>query len=357
LVRGHATDPYAKRGRFYQHERIYFMRKSTFVVAALALLALIVYIGCNIRRQQPQTQTTPALQKIRVAQFGDLLLYLPLYIAKHEQVFKRHGLDVEIVSTGGDDKTFAAVLSGDVQFGVADPVFVAVAAERGERGVVVGMLIDGVPNYGVALSKALPTIRDPKELTARTVATVPAPSTSYALVARLYQSAGVKPRIYQVSAPGLVPALKSGAADYALLIEPWVSEVLEDGGKIGFSLMDYYKHFALTGITTSRSVITTDSSVTTRFLAALTESVHIFYDDESATLKTAEERFPGTPERVLRDAITRLRRDAIYPKCLTVRQESWQASIDLRREIGDLTRPPKEMAYYVDNRFAQENCK
>ena len=73
---------------------------------------------------------------------------MPLYLAEGKGFFKDQGLSVTITSTGGDDKTFAAVISGDVHFGIADPTFVAIARAKGQPGKVIASIVNGVPFWG-----------------------------------------------------------------------------------------------------------------------------------------------------------------------------------------------------------------
>lgn len=326
----------------------------------LAFVVAVFVIGAAAgavwwyRRHEPRQQLP--VTRVTIAQFGDLLLYLPLYVAQDEGLFRKHGLLTTIVSTGGDEKTYAAVVSGSAQVGVADPTFVAVAAERGQRGKVIGLLIDGVPNYGVSLAGGAPPIRSPADLAGRKVATVPAPSTSYALVKRLYASAGLPPAIVEVGPPGLVPALSAGKADYALLIEPWVSEVLADGGRIGFSLLDYYKTFALTGLTASQRTVDESPAALSAVVGALTDATKLVRQDRERAIRVAAARFPDATPEVLRAAVDRLLQSSIYPECMVVTEESWAAAVELRREIGDLQQPVKNSQAYIDNRFAQQAC-
>ncbi len=91
------------------------------MIAAFAFLA----------KKPPQTAGT-AKEKMTIAQAGDFFLYAPLYVALDSGIFEQEGLDAAITTTGGDDKTWAAVVSGSAQFGVADPTFVAVSTERGQ---------------------------------------------------------------------------------------------------------------------------------------------------------------------------------------------------------------------------------
>jgi len=275
-------------------------------------------------------------------------------LAVDDGLFAKQGLDVHLVSTGGDDKTYAAVISGSAEFGLADPTFVAIAQEQGQTGKVEALLINGMPNYGVALTPDKPVIKDLSELKGRTVATVPAPSTSYALMKQLYERAGLPPAIRQVAPPALVPTLQAGEADYALLIEPWVSDVVQSGGHVGFSLTDYYPDFALTGLTSNLQTIRQNPAMVEKVVLAITEAVHVFYSDEDRTLRVAIKHFPGEKPASLKAGISRMRSDKIYPRVLTVSEKAWDAALQLRRSAGDLTKPSQPVDAYVDNSFAQK---
>jgi len=331
----------------FERKRIRAMWRKVIVVGvgvAATLLAAIALRSFFVGRPEGS-------HKITIAQFGDLLLYMPLYVAADEGLFLKRGLKVEIVSTGGDDKTYAAVLSGAAQFGVADPTFVAIAHERGQSGKVIALMIDGVPNYGVAATARSEPIKAPSALSGKVVATVPAPSTSYALVRKLYETAGLKPSILQVAPSGLVPSLTAGKADYALLIEPWVSAVVREGGSVAFTLMDYYPHFALTGVTTSAALLDQSPDVAVQVVEALIEATQIFYNDPALTLQIAERRFPGERREDLDTGLDRMRQDRIYPPDLRPTAEAWKPAIALRRELGDLQAPPQPMSTYVDGRI------
>lgn len=319
----------------------------------LAVIVIAVVIGALFYFNQ--TNKKPSISKpVTIAQFGDLLLYLPLYIAADEGLFTKHGLDVHITSTGGDDKTYAAVISGSADFGLADPTFVAIAQEKGQPGKVVALLINGMPNYGVALTPDKPVIKTPAELKGRTVATVPAPSTSYALMKKLFERADLPPTIRQVAPPALVPTLQAGEADYAVLIEPWVSGVVQNGGHVAFSLTDYYPEFALTGLTSNMKTIQQDPVKVENVVLALTEAVQIFYGDEERTLRVAVKHFPDEKPEQLKAGISRMRSDKIYPRVMTTGEKAWDTAIQLRVDTGDLTKPPQPITEYVDNSFAQK---
>lgn len=226
--------------------------QSTAVAAVIA--AAMLCAGCDSAKQAPsapdgsssstgtstQTSSTESgtkLEKVTLAQFGHVFLYMPLYVAVNKGFFKEQGLDVNLVSTGGDEKTFTAVATGNAQFGVSDPLFTAIAREHGQSGKVVAAVVRGVPFWVVTEKKNIGTITKPEQFAGYRIATYTSPSTSYAVMKKILANNGhpVNAKIVE-GAFGTLPALlKAGQADMALEIEPVVSIVLKNGGHVVYS--------------------------------------------------------------------------------------------------------------------------
>ena len=67
------------------------------------LSVLIIFLSaCHTNKSE--------LETIKVAQFGDVFIYIPLYLANTKGFFKEEGLKVDLINTGGDDKTYALVV-------------------------------------------------------------------------------------------------------------------------------------------------------------------------------------------------------------------------------------------------------
>src|ERR1700735_2929086 len=170
-----------------------------FVTIILAVLATGTY-WIVFRRPIHNNLGT---KRIVVAQYGNFFLYAPLYLAQDAGFFAKNGLEVSVTSTGGDEKTWAAVMSGDAAFGIADPTFVAISDARGRSGVVVANIVNGVPFWGIALDSSISPIKDPRGLDSHTVATFPAPSTAYTLQEQMFKDAGLTHKIRQGDFGGL----------------------------------------------------------------------------------------------------------------------------------------------------------
>ena len=110
------------------------------------LSVLIIFLSaCHTNKSE--------LETIKVAQFGDVFIYIPLYLANTKGFFKEEGLKVDLINTGGDDKTYAAVIGGSALFGIADPTFVAIAKEQGIDGCVIGSIVNSVPFWALTKNR------------------------------------------------------------------------------------------------------------------------------------------------------------------------------------------------------------
>jgi hypothetical protein len=155
------------------------------------------------------------------------------------------------VSTGGDEKTFTAVVTGNAQFGVSDPTFTAIARERGQGGKVVAGIVRGVPFWVVAFDPSIKNFDNPEAFKGKRVATYTAPSTSYAVMKKVLQNNGhpVEAKIVQGAFGTLLAMLKARHADMALDIEPIVSIATAEGARVVYSPAGKLGDFAFTGLT------------------------------------------------------------------------------------------------------------
>ena len=97
------------------------MNKKVFItIGVIAAIAIGVFVYLN---KSDKKQVDFQLETVKVAQFSEALLYMPLYLADDRGFFREEGIAIEIINTGGDNQTFAAVIGGSATFGVADPTW------------------------------------------------------------------------------------------------------------------------------------------------------------------------------------------------------------------------------------------
>jgi NitT/TauT family transport system substrate-binding protein len=322
------------------------------IISFLALGAVLVAGWILLGR----LKTPSRLEKVRVAQFGEVFLYLPLYIAEGKGFFEANGLTVDVISTGGDDKTFAAVLSGDVQFGIADPTFVAIARGKGQPGKVVASVVNGVPFWGVTKNPKVPEISDPKLLNGFTVATFPAPSTAFTLQEQMFRKAGLQPKIRQAAFGALLPMLDTGDADIALELEPNVSIAVQNGARVVYSMTNLYGDFAITGVTTSEQIAATKPDMVQRFVNAISAAEEFAHSHPEETIEFAIRRFPKMDPTIVRHALSRILESNTLPKNAVISREAWAKACQLRVDAGDLS--SMDPAWQsLNNTFAEKAIK
>jgi NitT/TauT family transport system substrate-binding protein len=255
------------------------------------------------------------------------------------------------VGTGGDEKTWAAVIGGSAQFGVADPTFIAIASQRGQPGKIVSTLVNGVPFWGITKNPQVPMVKTAADLKGFTVATFPSPSTAYTLQRRMFEQAKMQPAIREGGFGTLLSLVESNQADIALELEPNVSQALTRGYRIVYSLADIYGDFTITGLTTSPDYIGKNPEVVRGAVQALGEAMIFLhtYPDE-ATLILAK-RFPEINRDVAAAALKRVLAAGIIPRAPKVDRAAWEKALQLRIDAGEVKKPADAMEF-VDNTFA-----
>jgi NitT/TauT family transport system substrate-binding protein len=326
---------------------------SKIVKLSVVLIVIIAIGGAALAYLYKPQANGIGLQKIKVAEFGELFLYAPVYVAQEKGFFKEQGLDVEIFPTGGDEKTFAALLSGEAQFGVADPTFVAISGEKGQPGKIIAPIVQGVPFWGLAKTEKNIQIRQPSDLGTYKVATFPSPSTAYTLQKKMFASGGLEPNIQETAFGSLLAALAADKADIALELEPNASMALKNGDKIAYRMADYYPEFAFTGLSVLPEYLEEHPDVAQKMVNALGKSFVYLREHPEETAGIMHKRFPEIDQDVALSALKNLTDANVYPKRPLLEKAGWDVAIKLRRDVGDLQSDAPYEKYVVTD-FTQK---
>ena len=322
--------------------------KKTFVTISILLIVIAGGALITQHRSAPVIQTSHPT-KVTVAEFGELFLYAPLYIADANGYFQDENLDVTIVPTGGDEKTFAALLSGDAQFGVADPTFVAISGEQGRPGMVIASVLSGAPFWGIAKEASITSLeRSPG--VGYSVATFPSPSTAYTLQTNMFVKHGLKPNVVEAAFGSLISTVDAKKADIALELEPNVSAAVQQGYHVVYALSDEYPRFALTGLTALPEYLRKDPQTAQRMVDALAKSMAFIRSDPHDAAQLLIKRFPEVDAQTAEAALARMTASGVFPESIKVDKEGWDAAIALRKQAGDL-KGDAPYAQYIDNAF------
>ena len=311
------------------------MSKNMALLAAVAAAATCVAVQTCPTLAQPAAKPKAAakMTPVTIAQFGHVFLYMPLYVALRGGFFQAQGLDVKLVSTGGDEKTFTAVSTGNAQFGVSDPTFAAIAREHGQGGKVVAGIVKGTPFWVITFKKEIKPISSPAGFAGYKVATYTAPSTSYAVMKNILRNGGkpVDAKIVQGAFGTLLPLIKANHADMALEIEPMVSIANHQGAHIVYSPANLPGDFAFTGLTVSDDFFAKHPEQIQAAVNALANAMKFVHKDPKGTLE-----IPEVPEAVIKDALDRLIASGTTPASPMLTKNAWDNAIALRKDLGDI---------------------
>jgi NitT/TauT family transport system substrate-binding protein len=235
---------------------------------------------------------------------------MPIYVAQEKGFFKKHGVEVDVITSRGGGEAMKAYIAGEVN--IVATGFPEVGLMRA-RGVDVALFFAQMSRTPFALigRKDL-GLKSVADLKGKTVA-VTSPGSLTANLARYFvKQAGLDPDkdVSLVSVGGggeILGALKSKRADAAMLFEPFVTVALQGG--IATMLVDVPEKldaFSSSPLSTSKAFMTKSPKDAQGVFAALAEGLTYIHNDKAGTLAIAKKIFANADAKVLGAAFERL---------------------------------------------------
>ena len=170
------------------------------------------------------------LDKVRVGLSSVSATHGAMWVAEEKGLFKKHGIDPEIIVIGGGgSRGVSALIAGDIQFVTAAGDAVVSAASRGADVV----MIAGILNKGVQRVMARPELKTPQDLIGKRIGVTRLGAASHLVLLMMLKKWGISPdkvRVLQVeSSSAMVVNLEKGGIDAAVLTVP-SNFVAEDRG-------------------------------------------------------------------------------------------------------------------------------
>jgi NitT/TauT family transport system substrate-binding protein len=174
------------------------------------------------------------LTKIRYNEVVRSLLYAPAYVAITNGYFKDAGLDIELATANGGDKSMAALLSGSADIALAGPettIYVANSDSSTKARIFCGLTAtDGFMLVG----RSKPDKFEWSALKGKDVLGFRPGSTPILFFEEAMRMNGVNPDTdvklaNNIAVPARVGAWLAGQGEYAIFIEPDASQLELDG--------------------------------------------------------------------------------------------------------------------------------
>jgi ABC-type nitrate/sulfonate/bicarbonate transport system substrate-binding protein len=234
---------------------------------------------------------------------------MPIYVAQAQNLFKKHNVDVEVITSRGGGEAMKAYISGDVQIvGTGFPEVGLMRAKNVDVELFFAQT-SRVP-FGMIARKDQ-NIKSVADLKGKTIAVTSPGSLTSNLARYFVQQAGLDPDkdVSLVSVGGggeILGALKSGKADAAMLFEPFVTIGIQQGfATMLVDVPEKLDAFSSSPLSTSKAFIAKGKDAQGVF-DALVEALVYIHSNPSGTLEIAKKNFTSAVPEVLTAAYGRL---------------------------------------------------
>lgn len=116
-----------------------FLKKKLIAVLLSAAMLVPVLAGCGSKTAADATggEAAGEATKVVLNEVAHSIFYAPMYVAIEKGYFKEQGIDLELVTGFGADKTMTAVLSGEADIGFMGPETTVYTCNEGASDLVV----------------------------------------------------------------------------------------------------------------------------------------------------------------------------------------------------------------------------
>ena len=223
--------------------------------------------------------------KLAVGQYGNWATSVA-EVGQRGGVFRKHGLELQLLYTQGSGETQQAVLSGGADIGVAVGVMGALSAyAKGAPVRIIGAETTGASDLYWYVRADSP-IRTLQDFSGHTVAYSTSGSSTQAVMTAMVRQHGLKARLVATGSPvATLTQVMSGQVDVGWAAPPDGLDQL-DRGEIRLvtngNAASIFKDQTVRVLVTTAQTIAARRDVVTRFMRAYRETARWLYSDDAA---------------------------------------------------------------------------
>lgn len=338
-------------------------------IIGIVVLITCAFAGCNKdntdKTKNNKKEETTELTTVRLNEVVRSVFYAPMYVAINEGFFKEEGLEIDLSTGQGADKTMQQLLSKNVDIGFSGPEQVVYIYNRGREDypVVFGQLTqrDGSFLVGKAEEEKFDwkSLKG-KELIGGRPGGIPEMALEYVL-----KQNGINPEkdvkmVTNIDFTATAGAFKSGTGDYVALFEPTATMLEKDGsGKIVASIGESAGEIAYTCFYTTKSYMDKNPEIIQKFTNAIYKGQQ--WVKEHTNEEVADSIisfFPGTDKDVIIQVIDNYRNIEAYAENPIVTEKGLNKLMDIIQGYDkSLIKERPDFNTIVNNTFAKEAIK
>lgn len=302
----------------------------SYVIIIITLLATLVSCSGNTKPEEKE------LTKVRLNEVVRSVFYAPMYAAINNGFFKEEGIDIDLTTGQGADKTMQQVLSGSADIGFCGPeqVIYIYNQKREDFPVIFANLTQKDGSFLVGRTKEenfkWESLKG-KTIIGGRPGGVPEMALEYVLKQHGIDPAKDVELITNLAFTATSGAFKAGTGDYVALFEPTGTMLEKDNaGHIVASIGADAGNMAYTAFFVTKSFLKDNQDLIERFTRAIYKGQT--WVKENSDEKVAESIisfFPGTDKDVIVSVIKNYREiDAFAPNPI-LKEESMNKLMDV----------------------------
>jgi NitT/TauT family transport system substrate-binding protein len=219
-----------------------------------------------------------------------------LWIAEDKGLFKKYGIDSEVVLIGGASAGgVSSLIAGDVQFLGGGGGGVISAALGGADVLMIGSIV----NKGVQRVVARSDIKRPEDLHGKKIGITRLGAASHLVLLIMLRGWNMTPNDVQIlqvnSSPAMMAALEKSGIDAAVLTEPTFFFADDQGYRTLADLADMDIYYLHSMIDTTRTYLRNHRDIALRFMKGYVEGVAYFKKNRKESIDVLARKLRTAP--------------------------------------------------------------
>lgn len=299
-----------------------------------------------------EAQVKPSLERIRFVYSAIGGSQSSIWISYEAGIFRKHGLDIELLYVGGGGRAAQVVQSGEVPIGIFTGGAVVNSNLAGGDLVIIASTMNVIPFFLMAR----PEIRQVEDLKGKKIGiTRFGSATDFALLYVEEKWPLKRGRDFAViqmgGMPEMMAALKGRGLDAAMLNTEFSILARREAFKELVDMSALGLNFPTSAIGTTRSFIRRNENAVRKFLRGYVEGIHYAKTQRAFSVEVLR-KFLKNNDRPFLDAVYDLYISRYVPKVPYPSPEAMKTV--LAQMAGDPRAAAAQPDQFIDNRFFQE---
>jgi NitT/TauT family transport system substrate-binding protein len=310
-------------------------------IALSMVLAALVGLASTARAQ---TRVRINWTAVTGAQSG-------IYVAQEEGLFKKNGLEVELLHIPSSSRAIQAILAGEIALSYMDGLNAAQANVKGANLA----LVTGATNRFVFSLMGKPELKRVADLRGKKIGITRIGSSTHTAALYALGQSGLKPADYQilplVEVPNIFTALVAGQIDAGVVSPPTNSRARKAGLNELMNLAKEGPEYVSVALGTTRAFIRDNEQIVRRVVRAYAEAVQLFKANKQIGIRVLAKYTKVKDADILEDAYSQFRE---YLETVPyVSRKGMEAILTELREKDSAAKAPN-VDDFMDMRFVSE---